>query len=117
LHSSTCRLPLEPAPFVEYAVFFPLDRFGFFDKLSASLPILCGFYYYCSVVQLVVSDSDSPRSPLIVEKSFQYPEFFVIPDEYENFSFYFCEELSWKFDGDSIEYVDLILVRWPFLLW
>jgi hypothetical protein len=25
---------------------------------------------------------------------------FVIPDEFENCSFYLCEELSWNFDGD-----------------
>ena len=40
----------------------------------------------------------------IVETSFCYP--FVIPDEFANCPLYLCEELSWDFDGDCIEYVD-----------
>jgi hypothetical protein len=31
---------------------------------------------------------------------------FVIPDEFENCSFYLCEELNWNFDRDCIESVD-----------
>jgi hypothetical protein len=38
------------------------------------------FYHNCSVVQLEVRHGDSTRSSLIVENSFCYPRFFVIPD-------------------------------------
>jgi hypothetical protein len=37
-----------------------------------------------------------PRSSLVVENSFYYPEFVVVvvPNEFENFPFYLCEELK-----------------------
>jgi len=46
------------------------------------------------------------RSSFIVDNIFSYLEFFVIPNEFANCSFYFYEELSWNFDGDGIESVD-----------
>ena len=51
--------------------------------------LVCLFVCYrnCSVVQLEVSDGDSPRSFFIVENSFHYPGFFVIPKELANGSF------------------------------
>jgi hypothetical protein len=76
-------LPVEPAPFVEYAVFFPLDGFSSFAKdqvttdvwvhfwvfnsislihLPVIVPKPCNFKHYCSVVQLEVWDANSPRS-------------------------------------------------------
>ena len=42
----------------------------------------------------------------ILEKSFCYPRFFVIPDEFANCPLYLSEKLSWNFDGDCIESVD-----------
>jgi hypothetical protein len=66
---------VEPAPFVEDAVFFPLDGFSSFVKdqvtigvwvhfcvfnsipliyLSVTVPVPCSFYHNCSVVQLEV---------------------------------------------------------------
>jgi hypothetical protein len=42
----------------------------------------------------------------IVDNVFFYPDFFVIPDKFENSSFYLYEELSWNFDRDCIEFVD-----------
>ena len=65
--------PVVPAPFVENAVFFPLDGFSSLDKdqvtigvwvhfwvfnsiplvyLSVSIPVPCSFYHNCSVVKL-----------------------------------------------------------------
>jgi hypothetical protein len=100
-------LPLEPAPFVENAVFFPLDGFSAFVKdqvtrgvwvhfwvfnsipliyLPVFVPIPCSFYHYCSVIQLEVRDNDAISS-FIIENSFTYPGFFVIPDEFANYSF------------------------------
>jgi len=64
------------------------------------------FYHICSVVQLEVRHGDSIRGSFIVENSFCYPRFFVIPDEFANCSFQFCEELSWNFDGNCNESVD-----------
>jgi hypothetical protein len=58
------------------------------------------------LVQLEVRNGDSPRCSFIVENSFRYPEFFAIPNEFENFFFLLYEELSWNFDGDCIESVD-----------
>jgi hypothetical protein len=75
-------------------------------NVFVSVPISCSFYHSCSVVQLEVRDGDSPRRSFIVENWFPYPGFFVTPDEFENCSFYFCDELSWNFDGDCIESVD-----------
>jgi hypothetical protein len=106
---------------------FPLYVFGFFVKdqvsigvrlyfwvfdsiplinLSVSVPIPCGLYHYCFVVQLQVKRVDSPISSFIVENCLGYPDFFVFPYEVENFSFQVCEELCWNFDGDCIESVD-----------
>jgi hypothetical protein len=71
LHSSTCRLSIEPAPFVENVVFFLVDGFSSFVKvqvtiyvwvhvwvfnsipliyLPVSAPISSNFYHYCSIV-------------------------------------------------------------------
>jgi hypothetical protein len=38
-YSSTCLLPVEPAPFVENAVFLPLDGFGFFVKDQVTINV------------------------------------------------------------------------------
>ena len=100
-----------PAPFVENAVFFPLDGFALvkdqvtigvwvhfwvfnsvpLNYLPVSVSIPCTFYHDCSVIQLEVRDSDSPRISFIIENSFHYPvlfcfTFFVIPDEFANCS-------------------------------
>jgi hypothetical protein len=98
----------EPAPFVEYAVLFPLDEFSSFVKdkvtigvwvlfwvfnsipliyLPLTLPILYSFYHYWSVVQLRVRDGDYHRSSFIFENSFRYPVCFVIQNELENCAF------------------------------
>jgi hypothetical protein len=74
--------------------------------LSVSVPVPCGFYHYCAVAQLEVRDGDSPRSSFIVENCLLHLGVFVIPNEFENCSFYLCEELIWSFDGECIEYVD-----------
>jgi hypothetical protein len=104
----TCRAQVEPAPFGENSFFFPLGGFGSFVKyqmiigvwvyfwvfksipliyLPVTVPVPCSFYQYCSVVQLGVSNSDSTRISLIVENSFHYSGFFVIPNEFANCSF------------------------------
>ena len=114
---------VQPAPFVENAVFFLLDVFSSFVKdqvtigvwvhfwifhyitliyLSVSVPIPCSFYHNCSEVQLEVRDGDSSRGSFIVENSFCYPRSFIFPDEFANCPFYISEELSWNFDGDCL---------------
>ena len=74
----------------------------------------CFFNHSCSVVQLEVMDGDSTKDSFIIENSFCNTGFFVIPDEFENCSFYLCEELSWNFDGDCIESVDCFWQDSPF---
>jgi hypothetical protein len=102
--------------------FFPLDGFSSFVKDQVTIGVWVHFWVFnsiplifqyhavfnhnCSVIQLEVRDGDSTRSTSIVENSFCYPKFFVIPDEFENCPFYLGEELSWNFDGDCIESVD-----------
>ena len=120
-----------PAPFVENAVFFPLDGFSSLVKdqvtigvwihfwvfnsipliyLSVAVPLPCSFYHNCSVVQLNVRYGDSTRGSFIVEKSLCYPRFFIIPDEFANCSFYLSEEfkmfLSPVMDPEYLEEVD-----------
>ena len=116
-----------PAPFVENAVFVPLDGFSSFVEdqvaigvwvhfwvfnsvplvyLSVTIPVSCSVYHNYSIVQLYVRHGDSTRGSFILEKSFCYPRFFVIPDEFANYPFYLCKELSWNFDGDCIKSVD-----------
>jgi hypothetical protein len=75
------------APFVENAVFFPLDGFSSFVKdqvtigmwvhlwvfnsipficLSVTLPVPCNFYHNCSIIQLEVRIGDSTRGLFFV---------------------------------------------------
>jgi hypothetical protein len=53
--------------------------------VSVTVPIPFSFYHNCSVVQLEVRDGDSTRGSFVVENSFFYPRFFVIPDEFANY--------------------------------
>ena len=47
------------------------------------------FYYYnCSVIQVEVRKGGSTRISFIVENSFHYPSFFVIPKEFSICSFF-----------------------------
>ena len=71
--------------------------------LSVSLPIPYSFYHYYSLILFAFRDNDSPRSPFIVEDSFSYPGFFVIPDKFANCSVKLYEELACNFDGDCID--------------
>ena len=48
----------------------------------------------------------SPRSSLIDDNRVCYPGYFVIPDKFENCSFYLCEKWMCNFDGDYTESVD-----------
>ena len=87
-----------PAPFVENAVFFPLDGFSSLVKdqvtigvwvhfwvfnsiplvyLSVAIPGPCSFYHNCSVVQLEVRHGNSTRDSFIIEESFCYPRFLL----------------------------------------
>jgi hypothetical protein len=96
-------------PFVENAVFFPhqLEKSSFvkdrvtigvwvhlwvfnsipFSYLSVAVPVPCSFYHNCSVVHHEVRHGDSTRGSFIVESSFTYPRFFVIPYEFANCPF------------------------------
>jgi hypothetical protein len=59
LHSSTCLPPVEPAPFVENAVFFPLDGFCSFVKGGIE-----GAEVVCSTMEgATVSTGQIPPTP------------------------------------------------------
>jgi hypothetical protein len=100
--------PVVPAPFVENAVFFLLDGFSSLVKnqvaigvwvhfwvfssipliyLSVAVPVPCSFYHNCFVVQLEVRHGDSTRCSFIVENSFCYPKFSIVPDKFANCTF------------------------------
>jgi hypothetical protein len=55
--------------------------------LSVTVPVPCSFYHSCSVVQLNVRHGDCTRGSFIVENSFCYPRFVIIPDEFANCPF------------------------------
>ena len=122
LHSSTCWWPVELIPFVENAVFFLLDGFSYTVKdqvtigvgfhfwvfnsiplihLPVSVTIPYSFYPYCSIIQLEIKDSDSPRRFFILENSFAILIFLLFQ---MNLQLY--EDLRWNFDGDCIGSVD-----------
>jgi hypothetical protein len=94
-----------PAPFVENAVFFPLDGFSSLVKdqvtigvwvhfwvfnsiplfyLSVAIPVPCSFYPNCSVVQLRSGMVIPPEVLLSLGRVFAILGFFVIPDEFES---------------------------------
>jgi hypothetical protein len=95
----------EPAPFVKNVVLFPLGGFSSFVKdqvtigvwvhfwvfnsipliyLSVTVLVPHSFYHNCFVVQLEVRHGNSTRGSFIIENSFCYPRFFVIPDAFAN---------------------------------
>jgi hypothetical protein len=117
--------------------FFPLDGFSSFVKdkvtiavwvhfwvfnsatlicLPLTVPKPCSFYDYCSVIQLEVSNGNSPRSSFIAENSFCYPGFFC-------YYRWICKLLSltlWKIDlkfSWGLHWIcRLLSTTWPFLL-
>jgi hypothetical protein len=93
------------APFVENAVFFPLDGFSSFVKdqviigvwvhfwvfnsipliyLSVTVSVPCSFYHNCSVVHSLWSGMVIPPEVLLL---LRIVGFFVISDEFGNCSF------------------------------
>ena len=72
-------------------------KFGSID-LTVTVPVTCRglfvclfvfvlFYHNCSVLQLEFQNGDSNKGSFIVENTFCYPRFFVIPDVYANHPF------------------------------
>ena len=63
--------------------------------LSVSIPITCGLYHYCSVVEVGVREGDSPQISFIVEGFFSLSLYwlliclFVFPCDIENCYLYF----------------------------
>jgi hypothetical protein len=49
LQSSTCLLPVEPAPFVENIVFLPLDGFSSFVKVQVTIGVWVDFCVFNSI--------------------------------------------------------------------
>ena len=57
LRSSTCQQPVEPAPLVENAVFFPLDGFSFFVKDQVTIGGWVHFWVFNSIPLVYLSVS------------------------------------------------------------
>ena len=102
-----------PAPFVEYAFFFPFYMFCFFVKnqvfigvwidiqlldlvqlvlLSVFMPAPGCFQYYSLEVDFEVRHCDASRSFFIVQDCFGYPGSFAVSYEVEYCSLEVCEE-------------------------
>jgi hypothetical protein len=74
---------------VHFWVFNSVGSFLGLQFYPIDLPVCCcsnSFYHNCSVVQIEIRYGDSTRDSFIVENSFCYPTFFVIPDEFTNCS-------------------------------
>jgi hypothetical protein len=77
-------------PLIYLLVIVPIPcRVVFFFFLLLLLLVWFGlvFYYNSSRVQLKIRDGDSIRNSFIVENSFRYPRFFVIPSGFASCSF------------------------------
>jgi hypothetical protein len=54
-HSSTSKPPVEPAAFVENAVFFPLDGFSSFVKDQVTIGVWVHFWAFSSIPLIYLS--------------------------------------------------------------
>jgi hypothetical protein len=75
-HWSTCLLLYQ-----YHGLFFFVVVVGGGGGLFVCL-FVCLFYQNSSVVQLEIMHGESTRGSFIIEKSFCYPRFFVVPDEF-----------------------------------
>ena len=75
-------------PLVYLSVALPVPWFVFFVVVVGGggglfvCLFVCLFYQNSSVVQLEIMHGESTRGSFIIEKSFCYPRFFVVPDEF-----------------------------------
>jgi len=79
--------------------------------LPVSVPILYSFDHYCSEIQLEAMNGDYPRSSFIVENSFCFPIYFVMPREIAKLLFL----TLWKTDLGF--WWGLLSATWPLLLY
>lgn len=88
-------------------------------QFHLSLCLLCViiilFYYYNSVVQFEIRDSDISCHSFFIQDCFGCPECVcVFPHEAKRCPLVISEELCWDFDEDCIEICRLLLIEWPF---
>lgn len=124
LLSFSCRHPVRSETFVIDAFFFhcillvfvkiQVSIGGWFTpgfsifpliNLSVFMSVPCGFYYYCSIVQLEIKGGDISRS-FIVHDCCGNLGPFVSPYEAEYYSFKVCKDLCWNFYGNYADSVD-----------
>jgi hypothetical protein len=81
--------------------------------LSVIVPVPFSFYHNFFVLQLEVWHGDSTRGSFIVENSFCYPRFFVIPDEFANKQAKkeIRETTPFKIVTNNIKYLGVILAK------
>ena len=94
-HSSTCKHPVRPAPFVENVLPLPLYVFGFFAKIQASIcvwvyfvvfnqiPLIYLFFLHHAVfitiaLQYILKTGIlTSRNSFIVQDCFRYPGYLI----------------------------------------
>ena len=80
-------------------------QFNAIDLRSASIPRPCSLYYYCTIVQLEVRDSDTYRISFIVQDYLAIFIFFLLPYEVKNCSTDSLDGINsawrgpWSFEG------------------
>ena len=118
---STYRYPVRKVPFVEGAFYFPvwlwllchkssdymyvgliLFPHFYFINNCVSTAIPSRFYYYCPVLQLDISDGESPRNSFTVENILCNLVFMVVPKELAIFLFNSMKNWIGIFMGNAL---------------
>jgi hypothetical protein len=81
-------------------------------NLPVSVPLLCSFCHYYSIVHLEVSDVHYPRRSFILDNSFQYPEYLLFQVNLKIALSLWRIELEFWWGLHWI--YRLFFVRWPF---
>jgi hypothetical protein len=111
---------------VSIGVLIYLRKFDLISLINLSVPIPISQF----LLLLLFSISRNQRwgffwNFFIIHNCFSYPDgvcvcvcvCVVYPCELESFSFKACKDLCWNFDGNYMESVIFLLVRWPFSLY
>jgi hypothetical protein len=93
-----------PVPFVENAVFFPLDGFSSLVKDQVTIGVWIHFWVFNSILLIYLPVTvPVPCSFLLLRIVFAILYFLLFQI---NFQIALSNSVSWNFDGDCIESVD-----------
>lgn len=82
-------------------------------NLSVLMSVPWGIYYYSSVVQSEIRESDTSGSAIIVQDCFTYPDFVVVVFQMK-LSIVFSRSVKnffWNFDGDCLHGTTLCILH------